>query len=73
MGAAWMKVEMHGSKTQIALVQASVTLTIMILALLPGAIADNVPRRTVMRVVQIYMYAVAVLLCLFAWFGLLSP
>jgi MFS family permease len=73
VGAAWMMVQMNGSKTQIALVQASVTLPIMILALLSGAIADNVPRRTVMLVAQIYMFTVSVLLCVFAWLGLLSP
>lgn len=64
---------MNGSKTQIALVQASVALPIMILALLSGAIADNVPRRTVMLASQIYMFVVSIILCLCAWFGLLSP
>lgn len=73
VGAAWLMLEMGGSKTQIALVQASVTLPIMILALLSGAIADNFPRRIVMLACQIWMFFFSVILCLFAWFGHLSP
>jgi len=73
VGAAWLMVEMGGTKTQIALVQASVTLPIMILALLAGAIADNFPRRTVMLSCQIWMFVLSVLLCIFAWFGHLTP
>lgn len=73
VGAAWMMVQLGGSATQVALVQASVTLPIMFLSLLSGAIADNYPRRTVMLVAQIYMFAVSALLCLFAWMNWLSP
>lgn len=73
VGAAWLMVEMGGSKTQIALVQASVTLPIMILALLSGAIADNYPRRVVMLACQTWMFVLSVVLCIFAWFGHLSP
>ena len=53
VGAAWLMVQLGGSETQIALVQASVTLPIMILSLLSGAIADNFPRRTVMLLSQV--------------------
>ncbi|MEZ5997855.1 MAG: MFS transporter [Hyphomonas sp.] len=73
VGAAWLMVEMGGTKTQIALVQASVTLPIMILALLSGAVADNFPRRIVMLACQIWMFLLSVILCLFAWAGNLSP
>ena len=73
VGAAWLMVEMGGTKTQIALVQASVTLPIMILALLSGAIADNYPRRTVMLVCQVWMFLLSVILCVFAWFGHMTP
>ena len=62
VGAAWLMVELGGTKTQIALVQASVTLPIMILALLSGAVADNYPRRLVMLVCQSWMF----ILC---WWG----
>ncbi len=73
VGAAWLMVELGGTKTQIALVQASVTLPIMILALLSGAIADNYPRRLVMLVCQSWMFILSVALCAFAWFGHLTP
>ena len=73
VGAAWLMVEMGGTKTQIALVQASATLPIMILALLSGAIADNFPRRLVMLTCQIWMFVLSVILCVFAWMGHLSP
>jgi MFS family permease len=73
VGAAWLMVELGGTKTQIALVQASVTLPIMILALLSGAIADNYPRRLVMLVCQSWMFILSVALCVFAWFGHLTP
>ncbi|MGE6696446.1 MFS transporter [Hyphomonas sp. NPDC076900] len=73
VGAAWLMVQLGGSETQIALVQASVTLPIMILSLLSGAIADNFPRRTVMLVSQFYMFAVSAVLCVFAFMGGLSP
>lgn len=73
VGAAWLMVELGGTKTQIALVQASVTLPIMILALLSGAIADNYPRRTVMLICQSWMFMLSVALCVFAWFGHMTP
>lgn len=73
VGAAWLMVQLGGSETQIALVQASVTLPIMILSLLSGAIADNFPRRTVMLLSQIYMFFVSAVLCVFAFMGGLSP
>jgi len=73
VGAAWLMVELGGTKTQIALVQASATLPIMILALLSGAIADNYPRRTVMLACQAWMFVLSVILCIFAWTHHLSP
>lgn len=73
VGAAWLMVQLGGSETQIALVQASVTLPIMILSLLSGAIADNYPRRTVMLVSQVYMFLVSAILCVFAFMNGLSP
>ena len=73
VGAAWLMVELGGTKTQIALVQASVTLPIMILALVSGAIADNYPRRMVMLVCQLWMFVLSVMLCVFAWFGHMTP
>lgn len=73
VGAAWLMVELGGSAIQIALVQASVTLPIMILSLLSGAVADNFPRRSVMLAAQLYMLAVSAILCAFAFMGGLTP
>ncbi|MEZ5954165.1 MAG: MFS transporter [Hyphomonas sp.] len=73
VGAAWLMLELGGTKTQVALVQASVTLPIMILALLSGAIADNFPRRLVMLACQAWMFVLSVILCVFAWMGSLTP
>jgi MFS family permease len=73
VGAAWLMVQLGGSATQIALVQASVTLPIMILALLSGAVADRFSRRLVMLLAQFYMFAVSAILCVFAFLGALSP
>lgn len=73
VGAAWLMVQLGGSETQIALVQASVTLPIMILSLISGALADNFPRRTVMLTAQVYMFAVSALLCVCAFLGWLNP
>lgn len=73
VGAAWLMVQLGGSETQIALVQASVTLPIMILSLLSGAIADNFPRRTVMLMAQVYMFLVSAVLCVIAYLGGLNP
>lgn len=73
VGAAWLMVQLGGSHTQIALVAASVTLPILLIALVAGAVADNYSRRSVMLVAQIYMFALSVTLCGLAWAGLLTP
>lgn len=73
VGAAWIMVQLGGTKTQIALVSASVTLPILFLALLAGALADNYPRRLVMLTAQIVMFTASVFLCLMAWLNVLTP
>ena len=45
VGASWMMISISESATMVALVQASVALPIVLLALAAGAIADNVDRR----------------------------
>ena len=73
VAAAWTMVELGGSRTQVALVSASVTLPIVFFALLAGALADNYPRRTVMLCAQISMLFLSVILVILAWMNLLSP
>lgn len=65
VGAAWMMTSITDSETMVALVQASATLPIMLLALFAGAIADSFDRRLVMLCAQFLMlFASAVLAAL---------
>ncbi|MBX3593850.1 MFS transporter [Sphingomonas sp.] len=73
VGAAWMMVRLGASAQLIALVSASVTLPIMLLALWAGAVADNLDRRKVMLAAQGFMLLVSLGLSICAWAGLLTP
>ncbi|TPK58823.1 MFS transporter [Mesorhizobium sp. B2-4-19] len=73
VGAAWMMTTIATSPYQVALVQASTTLPIMLFALVAGAVADSFDRRKVMLVAQTFMLVVSVLLTLFTWYGLITP
>jgi MFS family permease len=73
VGAAWMMTSLVGSPQMVALVQASNALPFMLLALLAGAVADNLDRRRVMLSAQCFMLTVSVTLSIFAWQGWLSP
>ncbi|BCG78537.1 MFS transporter [Mesorhizobium sp. 113-3-3] len=73
VGAAWMMTTIATSPYQVALVQASTTLPIMLFALVAGAIADSFDRRKVMLVAQTFMLVVSLLLTLFTWYGLITP
>ncbi|MGX7874781.1 MFS transporter [Mesorhizobium sp. ORM6] len=73
VGAAWMMTTIATSPYQVALVQASTTLPIMLFALVAGAIADSFDRRKVMLVAQTFMLVVSVLLTVFTHYGLITP
>ena len=73
VGAAWLMTSIAGSADMVALVTASVTLPIMLLALLSGAAADNFDRRRIMLAAQGFMLLVSVALAAFAWLGLITP
>ena len=73
VGAAWLMTSLAPSAGMVALVQASVTLPIMLLSLFAGAVADSLDRRRVMLAAQGFMLAVSVLLALAAWAGWLTP
>lgn len=73
VGAAWAMAEMTPSAEMVALVQASATLPIMLLAMIAGAVADNLDRRRVMLIAQGFMAVVSAALALIAAFGLLDP
>ncbi len=73
VGAAWMMTSIATSSYQVALVQASTTLPIMLFALVAGAIADGFDRRKVMLTAQSFMLIVSVLLAIFTYLGLMTP
>ncbi|MDP5278904.1 MFS transporter [Sphingomonas sp. DG1-23] len=73
VGASWMMTSLSGSPQMIALVQASVSLPIMLLSLWAGAVADNLDRRRVMLAAQCFMLLVSALLAAGSWAGILTP
>ncbi|SEN53649.1 Predicted arabinose efflux permease, MFS family [Loktanella fryxellensis] len=73
VGASWLMTTLTTSPQQVALVQASTALPIMLFSLTAGAIADNLDRRKVMLIAQFYMVAVSLLLAWCAWAGVLTP
>ena len=73
VGAAWMMVALAASAQMVTLVQASITLPIVLLALVAGALADAYDRRKLMIVAQAFMLLVSTLLALFAYLGLITP
>ena len=72
VGASWMMLSIAPSADMVALVQASTALPIMLFSLVAGAIADNMDRRKVMVVAQIFMLIVSAALALCAWAGLIG-
>jgi MFS family permease len=73
VGAAWQMALMTPSEGMVALVTASTTLPIMVLAVVAGAIADNFDRRKVMLSAQVFMCAVSALLAAAGALNWLGP
>ena len=73
VGASWLMTSLTPSAHLVALVQASVTLPIMLLALFAGAVADSFDRRRVMMGAQGFMLAVSLALVGAAWAGIITP
>ena len=73
VGASWLMTQLSSSAQQVALLQASTALPIMLLSLLAGAVADNLDRRVVMLCAQVFMLAVSAGLAICAWAGVLTP
>ncbi|MDB6181230.1 MFS transporter [Paracoccus fistulariae] len=73
VGAAWMMTQLTDSDTLIALVQASNTLPIMLLALGSGALADIFDRKAILLFAQIFMAVISAILAVFAFQGWLTP
>jgi MFS family permease len=73
VAAAWMMTVMTNSPSMVALVQAAVSLPLMLFSLPAGAIADNFDRSRVILTAQVMMLTVSLLLAFFAWMDMLSP
>ena len=73
VGASWLMTQIATSPREVALVQTSTALPIMLFSLLAGAMADNLDRRKVMLCAQGFMMTVSVTLALAAWAGVLTP
>ncbi len=73
VGASWMMLSIAPSPDMVALVQASVSLPIMLLSLVAGAMADNMDRRRVMLGAQSFMLCISIALAICAWQGLIGP
>src|SRR5690606_23784457 len=73
VAAAWLMTSIAPSADMVALVQSSVSLPIVVLALLAGAMADSYDRRKVMLAAQVFMLVVSVSLTVVAWTGWITP
>jgi MFS family permease len=73
VGAAWMMVALAAPAQMVTLVQASITLPIVLLALVAGALADAFDRRKLMIIAQGFMLVVSVALAALAYLGLITP
>ena len=73
VGASWLMISIAESADMVALVQTSIALPVMLLALAAGALADNRDRRLVMLGTQSFMLTVSVALAVCAWAGLITP
>ena len=73
VGASWLMTSLAPSADYVALVQASTTLPIMLLALPSGAVADIWDRRVIMLIAQWAMLTVSVILAVMAYMGRLTP
>lgn len=73
VGASWLMTTIAASAEQVALVQSSTTLPILLFAILAGALADIYDRRIVMLAAQLTMLAASILLAVITGFGLVSP
>lgn len=73
VGASWLMTTLSDNPRDVALVQASITLPIMLFSLLAGAIADNLDRRRVMLAAQGFMIAVSLALAGAAFMDWLAP
>lgn len=73
VAAGWLMTELTSSHLLVALVQASVTIPVMLFGLFAGVIADNYDRRKVMLIANTGMLGLSVMLAALAWSGAVQP
>lgn len=73
VAAAWLMTILSSSERMVALVQASVSLPLMVVSVVAGVLADNYERRSVMLAAQILMLIVSSLLVAFVMLDLMTP
>lgn len=73
VGAGWLMTELSPSPLMVAAVQAATTLPIFLFALLAGAIADIVNRRTLLLGVNALLAGVAAALAIVVAIGAMTP
>lgn len=71
--AAWLMTELTRSHLLVALVQASVTIPVLLLGIFAGVIADNYDRRLVMLTANVGMLVLSAVLAALAWTESLGP
>src|SRR5437870_6154345 len=72
VAAAWLMTSLSAAPVMVALVQSASTLPVFLLGLPSGALADILDRRTYFMVTQIWMAAVALLICAVVALGAMS-
>jgi MFS family permease len=73
VGAQWLVVDAPNAATLVSLVQAAMTLPVMLLALPGGVLADSFDRRWLLFSVQVYVFAIGILLTALTAAGLMPP
>ena len=73
VAAAWMMTTLTDSPTMVALVQAATTLPVFLFGLPSGALADIVDRRRFMIATQVWVGAVALVVCAVLLADAMSP
>ncbi len=73
VGAAWLMLNLTSNPLWVSMIQAATTLSICLLALPAGALADIIDRRRYLIVLQGYMLVIAALLAILTFMGKMSP
>ncbi len=73
VGASWLMLSLGGSPKEVALVQTSVALPVMLLSLPGGTLSDRIGQRKLVLVAQTFLMIVSVVLAVAAFQDALTP